>query len=523
MQMGAKSNQEVILDTIDSLRRRKARPDLERICHMVERKYGVSAAEVECELERLVDDEVVYKVEYKGSTSYRNAAKWKQSHLSGNILNSADSSRLLVEAVQELSGGVKADPTSATTSTRGSSTAGSSSKKQCGPIHIEDIEKHVLARDPETKLTIKMRLREALEREIFSGRLVKVNGGYALPIPGGEPQIVAETSKKVDRVKKRKRIRKTHGPDFEHEPLCKQPSYDQRCDYCSFHASCNKFGLAEDLLICKDCSLKVHPSCMRYSAELAERSRLSPWQCMDCKTCLVCNESGDADKLLFCDSCDKGYHMSCHYPPVFKKPEGKWVCFTCERDEEMEYYSSDGSAVLSSSEDFYSIQSSPSEPGMDLSLNEASRENSPTAGKVSPDVATPSPSNAASLPEQSASAGTNAHYRMTDPVEWGIEDVVRYFSVHGFPEQCNAFREQEIDGKSLLLMKRLDVLTGLSLKLGPALKIYNHVTRLQLFCKHGCKTNGSKGGKSSKNATGGDNAKPTASKPVAGTSTSSAK
>ena len=207
MQMGAKSNQEVILDTIDSLRRRKARPDLERICHMVERKYGVSAAEVECELERLVDDEVVYKVEYKGSTSYRNAAKWKQSHLSGNILNSADSSRLLVEAVQELSGGVKADPTSATTSTRrGSSTAGSSSKKQCGPIHIEDIEKHVLARDPDTKLTIKMRLREALEREIFSGRLVKVNVGYALPIPGGEPQMVAETSKKVDRVKKRKVI-----------------------------------------------------------------------------------------------------------------------------------------------------------------------------------------------------------------------------------------------------------------------------------------------------------------------------
>ena len=38
---------------------------------------------------------------------------------------------------------------------------------------------------------------------------------------------------------------------------------------------------------------------------------------------------------------------------------------------------------------------------------------------------------------------------------------------------------QEIDGKSLLLMKRSDVLTGLSLKLGPALKIYAHVQRLQ--------------------------------------------
>lgn len=39
---------------------------------------------------------------------------------------------------------------------------------------------------------------------------------------------------------------------------------------------------------------------------------------------------------------------------------------------------------------------------------------------------------------------------------------------------------KEIDGQSLLLLKRLDVLTGLSFKLGPALKIYKHVSRLQL-------------------------------------------
>lgn len=40
--------------------------------------------------------------------------------------------------------------------------------------------------------------------------------------------------------------------------------------------------------------------------------------------------------------------------------------------------------------------------------------------------------------------------------------------------------QQEIDGKSLLLMTRNDVLTGLSIKLGPALKIYEyHVKPLQ--------------------------------------------
>lgn len=39
---------------------------------------------------------------------------------------------------------------------------------------------------------------------------------------------------------------------------------------------------------------------------------------------------------------------------------------------------------------------------------------------------------------------------------------------------------QEIDGQSLLLMKRSDVLTGLSIRLGPALKMYQHVMKLQL-------------------------------------------
>ncbi|CAG5928921.1 unnamed protein product, partial [Menidia menidia] len=66
------------------------------------------------------------------------------------------------------------------------------------------------------------------------------------------------------------------------------------------------------------------------------------------------------------------------------------------------------------------------------------------------------------------------------PVDWTVSDVVNYFTEAGFPEQAAAFRIQEIDGKSLLLMQRNDVLTGLSIRLGPALKIYErHVKVLQ--------------------------------------------
>ncbi|KAG2471164.1 SAMD1 protein, partial [Polypterus senegalus] len=66
---------EWILETIDSLRSRKARPDLERICRMVRRRHGSDPDRTRVELEKLIQDQTVLKVSYKGSISYRNAAK----------------------------------------------------------------------------------------------------------------------------------------------------------------------------------------------------------------------------------------------------------------------------------------------------------------------------------------------------------------------------------------------------------------------------------------------------------------
>lgn len=71
-------HKEWILEAIDQLRRRKARPDIERICHYLSRRFGVDSKDTLSDLQRLVDSEVVIKVEYKGNTSYRNAAKWSK-------------------------------------------------------------------------------------------------------------------------------------------------------------------------------------------------------------------------------------------------------------------------------------------------------------------------------------------------------------------------------------------------------------------------------------------------------------
>lgn len=66
-----------------------------------------------------------------------------------------------------------------------------------------------------------------------------------------------------------------------------------------------------------------------------------------------------------------------------------------------------------------------------------------------------------------------------NPKDWTVDDVETFIKSIGFPEQAMLFKEQEVDGVSLLLLKRCDVVTDMSMKMGPALKIYGHIQRLQ--------------------------------------------
>lgn len=73
--MTSVKNRERILEAIDQLRRRKARPDIQRICNYLFRRFAINSSEARTDLEWCVDNNFVLKVEYKGSISYRNAAK----------------------------------------------------------------------------------------------------------------------------------------------------------------------------------------------------------------------------------------------------------------------------------------------------------------------------------------------------------------------------------------------------------------------------------------------------------------
>lgn len=68
-------SRERILEAIDQLRRRKARPDIQRICNYLFRRFSISSVEAKNDLDWCVANNFVLKVEYKGNISYRNAAK----------------------------------------------------------------------------------------------------------------------------------------------------------------------------------------------------------------------------------------------------------------------------------------------------------------------------------------------------------------------------------------------------------------------------------------------------------------
>lgn len=64
-----------------------------------------------------------------------------------------------------------------------------------------------------------------------------------------------------------------------------------------------------------------------------------------------------------------------------------------------------------------------------------------------------------------------------DVSSWTYNQIHDYFAKL-FPKEAFIFKDQEIDGTSLLLMTRSDMFK-FNLKLGPALNIYRHIVMLQ--------------------------------------------
>lgn len=113
--MPKKSLSDLVLDTIDIISARKNRPNLIRIFRHLNRLYDLSLSTCEQLIQKLVTEEKVICVTYKGNISYRNALKWKKypfylkknmgTELPGSLLTNAIS-ELVVEEPDYLNSGV---------------------------------------------------------------------------------------------------------------------------------------------------------------------------------------------------------------------------------------------------------------------------------------------------------------------------------------------------------------------------------------------------------------------------------
>ncbi|XP_025718816.1 sterile alpha motif domain-containing protein 1 [Callorhinus ursinus] len=348
--------QEWILDTIDSLRSRKARPDLERICRMVRRRHGPEPERTRAELEKLIQQRAVLRVSYKGSISYRNAARVQPPR-------------------------------------RGATP----------PVSLREVVRYLGGSGGAGGRLTRGRVQGLLEEEAAArGRLERTRlGALALPRgdrPGRAPPAASARASRSKRGGEERVLEKEEEEEDDEEE-------DDEDDVSE-------------------------------GSEVPEGDR----------------PAGAQHHQL---NGERG-------PQSAKERVKEWTpCGPHQGQDE-----SRGPAPGSGTRQVFSM----------AAMNKEGGSASAATGPDSPSPV-PLPPGKPALPGADGTpfgCPSGRKEKPADPVEWTVMDVVEYFTEAGFPEQATAFQEQEIDGKSLLLMQRTDVLTGLSIRLGPALKIYEH-------------------------------------------------
>ena len=65
------------------------------------------------------------------------------------------------------------------------------------------------------------------------------------------------------------------------------------------------------------------------------------------------------------------------------------------------------------------------------------------------------------------------------PKEWDTEEVAEFLNLQGFGDHAEQFSEGEVDGESMFLLKEHHLIEKFGMKLGPALKLLDTISRLR--------------------------------------------
>ncbi|XP_072420176.1 sterile alpha motif domain-containing protein 1-like isoform X1 [Chiloscyllium punctatum] len=489
-----------ILDTIDSLRSRKARPDLERICKMVQRRHGLAPSRTRRQLDRLLRSRTVLRVSYKGSHSYRIAAQWQPGAGHGRererereqpqpqpqpqtrtvltrarLRGAREQQQQQQQLLRRPAGRRRVVPETGTSSerkkTRRSKEADLTDEGTDDDASVEDQELWDQAFDgPNMEQSIADSVSEDHNTKETPDKLPQgcPTEEIAEELSTGK---LAETSLDVER----------------------SPSYHPTIE-CKDVIDAEMMLNAEDLKTmqerlssddARDTVSSEEPAAIQedYSEERSQEtctirgeSELEPVPSEQLRPEL--SDSGEGSQQMEdrhhneCDqlTCQQGVAKMTEDPSLSKD------CSSTNADNCLDTMLLDQTPAVNPNPKHETV-----EKVVDLSTDP--RDSVPEVSGASC-LLTPSASPIDMIPEEHGPTDRSLleeNGKPVDPTEWSIADVVNYFKEAGFPEQAVAFEDQEIDGKSLLLMKRNDVLTGLAIKLGPALKIYEyHIKVLQL-------------------------------------------
>lgn len=228
------------------------------------------------------------------------------------------------------------------------------------------------------------------------------------------------------------------------------------------------------LISCKDCNYKVHPSCLKINFQnhnLLEEH----WRCNSCTNCVVCYETSEAGVLVTCSVCVDSYHINCHAPKLNKTlNKFKWECNKCQNINNTVTI-----GKIPISVNHHENGDNNTKQGKDDRKDSSPRVAENSSIDNSPSAQCDKLKKESKLKETNSIAAITANdEEIPDIGDWSCDKVFKYIEKY-FPREAHIFLEHEIDGASLLLMKRSDVIRGLSLKLGPALRLYSFIVRLQ--------------------------------------------
>lgn len=205
---------------------------------------------------------------------------------------------------------------------------------------------------------------------------------------------------------------------------------------------------------CKLCPTTAHTSCVRNRLRKGQTS----WTCRSCITCTVCQgHASRRNDIITCAQCLADYHYQCHSP----RPEktATWSCTRCTEPLAVKLAPAVAANVMLSRKMVVAKAEEDSEDDMPIRARQELRDSTWILDKNN------------ILNEFQGKP-------VPDASKWSADQVYNFFHER-FPIEATKLREQEIDGVSLLLMRRNDVLQGLDFKLGPALRIYKQIVMLQ--------------------------------------------